>query len=274
MASKIDLEINDKELQIFLEDIWTTYNIDFREYGKAHIKRRIRHRMTVSKWQTFTEFKTDVLQKQNSFIDLFKDFSINVTELFRDPEFYQKLYQILSVSQKEKPINVWISACASGEEAFSVLMLLEHFNISYYQIVASDFNPEIISQASRGSIHFSKMKDYLKNLEKTDLGIDFEKYFTKHDTYYVLKNQYLEKIHFVTHNLIHELESPKFDLILCRNILIYFEKNLQNTAVNHLTNSLNAEGILCLGAKESLRFLQVFPKYNTIDQTHKIYQKK
>ncbi len=268
------LEISDESLELFLEKIFETYGKDFRKYGKAHLKRRFRHRMAFAKYANFEEMQEDVIKNESSFNSLFEDLSINVTELFRDPLFYESLHQFLIQEPDKKPLKIWISACASGEEAYSVLMMLEHFDIPYESILATDFNPIIVEKASKGILETTYIKEFLKNLGATNFNLDFYKFFDfKNDKYY-LKEEFLKKITFETHNLMYEHEFGNFDLILCRNVLIYFEKDLQNQVINNLTMSLNKEGILCLGAKESLRFMDSYPMYRTIHQNHKIYQKK
>ena len=129
------LEISDQALEKFLEDLFLSYQIDFRDYGKAHLKRRIRHRMTFAKYPSFQDLSVDVLENRASFDLFFNDLSINVTELFRDPAFYSSLYQFLKQIKKHYPLKIWISACATGEEVFSVMMMLEHFNIPYVKIL-------------------------------------------------------------------------------------------------------------------------------------------
>lgn len=268
------LDISDESLESFLEKIFKTYGTDFRKYGKAHLKRRFRHRLTFAKYSNFTEMKEDVIQNKSAFIALFEDLSINVTELFRDPLFYESLHQFLVQMPHQKPLKVWISACASGEEAFSVLMMMEHFNIPYESILATDFNPQIVDKASKGVLETTYIKEYLKNLAATNFNMDFYKFFDFKNDKYFLKEAFLKKITFETHNLMYEHDFGTFDLVLCRNVLIYFEKDLQNQVINLLTDSLGKEGLLCLGAKESLRFMDSYSKYGTIHQNHKIYQKK
>ncbi|NPD46465.1 protein-glutamate O-methyltransferase CheR [Lentimicrobium sp. S6] len=268
------LEISDEVLESFLEKIFKTYGIDFRRYGKAHLKRRFRHRLTFAKYSSFTEMKEDVIKNKAAFDALFEDLSINVTELFRDPLFYESLHQFLVQVPEQKPLNIWISACASGEEAYSILMMMEHFKIPYERIVATDFNMQIVEKASKGVLDTTYIKEYLKNLGATNFNIDFYKFFDFKDDKYHLKEQFLKKITFATQNLMDEHHFGSFDLILCRNVLIYFEKELQNQVIDILTNSLDSEGLLCLGAKESLRFMDSYPQFRTIHQNHKIYQKK
>jgi len=274
MSKIYDLEISTEDLNDFLEDVWNTYSTDFREYGKAHLKRRIRHRMTMAKYSSFEEMREDVIKNKWAYKGLFKDFSINVTELFRDPDFYQQLYYILLAEKREKGIDIWVTASASGEEAYSIVMMLEHFGIKYGKIIASDFNPDIVEYAAQGKIDSNKINDYRRNLNKTGFEINLEDFFDNKGDHYQFKEKYLSKIEFITHNLLNEYSKSNFDLVLCRNVLIYFEKNLQNRVVNHLADSLPCEGILCLGSKESLRFMDAYSSFSTVNQVHKIYQKK
>lgn len=268
------LDISDESLELFLEKIFKTYGKDFRKYGKAHLKRRFRHRMTFAKYVGFEEMEEDVIKNESSFNSLFEDLSINVTELFRDPLFYESLHQFLVQVPEQKPLKIWISACASGEEAYSILMMMEHFKIPYESILATDFNPIIVETASKGIMETTYIKEFLKNLGATNFDLDFYKYFDFKNDKYCLKDEFLKKITFETHNLMDEHDFGAFDLILCRNVLIYFEKELQNQVISILTDSLEKEGLLCLGSKESLRFMDSYSKYGTIHQNHKIYQKK
>jgi len=268
------LSIEKKELNIFLEKVWNKYGVDFREYGKAHLKRRIRHRMTIAKYHNFNDLVEDVLSSKAAFDGLFGDFSINVTELFRDPAFYAELAHKLSSVQLDQPLKIWITACASGEEVFSYIMLLDHLNIPVEKIIATDFNPEIIEKAKTASIDVTKIKEYLKNLKRSGLDINFDKYFDSVNGHFQMKKRYLSATQFVQHNLNDSHDFGQFDLISCRNVLIYFEKDFQNRVIDMLTSSLKKNGLLCLGSKESLRFMDAFTLYKTLSTEHKIYQKK
>jgi chemotaxis protein methyltransferase CheR len=267
------LEITDQDLSQFLERVFETYNFDFREYGKAHLKRRIRHRMTFAKYNSFEDLAEDVIQNKTAFETFFKDLSINVTELFRDPLFFRNLYQFLEQLKLNHPLKIWVSACATGEEAFSMMMMLEHFHISYDCILATDFNEKVVQRAASGRMETAYIKEYLKNMTATEFGIDFYQFFEFKGDYYQLKDIYKEKLEFKYHNLMDQPDFGDFDLVLCRNVLIYFEKDLQNKVIGYITESLKTNGLLCLGAKESLRFMKDYPKYLTIHQAHKIYQK-
>jgi len=269
-----ELEITDLELLNFLNQIHEVYKVDFREYGKAHLKRRIRHRITFAKYKSFQNLIDDVMENKAAFDSLFSDLSINVTELFRDPQFYSSLHQLLVQLKPDHPLKIWVAACATGEEAFSLMMLLEHFHISYEEIIATDFNQKVIEKASKGIMETSYIKEYLKNMTATNFGLDFYQFFEYKKDFYQVKDIYLEKLSFQYHNLMNPPEFGDFDIVLCRNVLIYFEKDLQNTVVAHITNSIKKDGLLCLGAKESLRFMRDYNKYYTIHQANKIYQKK
>ncbi|NOR86590.1 MAG: hypothetical protein GQ527_03180 [Bacteroidales bacterium] len=274
MANFNELDIGNDELISFLTSVWEQYATDFREYGKAHIKRRIRHRMTMAKYQTFEDLITDVLQKKAAYEGLFGDFSINVTELYRDPKFWEELQAILLKKAKNQPLNIWVTACASGEEVFSLMMMMDYYQISYNKIIATDFNKEIVEEASKGNLDPIKIEAYKKNLSKTNIDLNFDDYFQLEGKCYHLKPSLLSKIEFVTHNLMDKLDLGTFDVVMCRNVLIYFEKNLQNRVIKNLSESLNTDGILCLGSKESLRFMDDFTSYKVVSQSNKIYQKK
>lgn len=274
MNENPQLEIRDDELIDFLNQILEIYEVDFREYGKAHLKRRIRHRITFAKYKDFNSMANDVIKSRVAFDALFADLSINVTELFRDPPFYTSLHQLLGQMKIEKPLKIWVSACATGEEAFSLMMMLEHFHISYEKILATDFNKKVVEKASKGIMETSYIKEYLKNMTATNFGLDFYQFFDYKKDHYQVKGIYMDKLQFEYHNLMNPPNFGEFDIILCRNVLIYFEKDLQNKVVGHLSNSLSKDGLLCLGAKESLRFMKDFDKYHCIHQSNKIYQKK
>lgn len=274
MNIQSQLEISDEELTHFLNQLFETYQIDFREYGKAHLKRRLRHRITFAKYPSFEKLVDDVLHNKMAYEELFADLSINVTELFRDPLFYSSLYELLEQMKVKHPLKVWVTASATGEEAFSLMMMMEHFHISYEKILATDFNEKVIKKAAQGIMETSYVKEYLKNMTATNFGLDFYQFFDFKKNHYQLKDIYLEKLEFKYHNLLYKPDFGEFDIILCRNVLIYFDKDLQSRVVGHLTESLKEEGLLCLGAKESLRFMSDYEKYLSIHQAYKIYQKK
>ncbi|WP_246514737.1 CheR family methyltransferase [Desulfonema limicola] len=270
------METENIEIQLFLEAVWLKYGYDFRNYARAHIKRRILHRLAVSGLDSISALQSRVLYDASFFENILHDFSINVTDIFRDPSFYLTLRKEVVPVLKTYPfIKIWHAGCSSGQEVYSMAILLKEENLySKAQIYATDINEKMIETARQGIYPIDLMKNYTANYQKAGGQHSFADYYTaKYDT--VIFNQSLKKkIIFADHNLVTDSVFGEMNMIVCRNVLIYFNKELQNHVINLFYESLVPGGFLCLGAKESLRFSNHFDSFESLVQGEKIYKKR
>jgi chemotaxis protein methyltransferase CheR len=263
------------EVQLLLEAIYQKHGYDFRNYSRAHIMRRLSHRLKVSGFKTYLEMIEAVLYNPSYFDHLLADLSINVTEMFRDPGFYKLLREkVVPVLRTYPYLKIWHAGCASGEEVYSMAILLKEEGLfDRTQIYATDFNQNVLQRAKDGIYASKFMKEYERNYEDAGGGKSLNDYFTtKYDSSIV--DQSLKKnIVFSDHNLVLDGVFGEMNLIMCRNVLIYFDKQLQNRVVKLFLDSLSNGGTLCLGSKESLKFTHYANFFETFDEKQRIYRK-
>ncbi|MBI2269412.1 MAG: protein-glutamate O-methyltransferase CheR [Bacteroidetes bacterium] len=268
--------ISEIELPLLLEAIYQKYGYDFRQYSEAHIKRRIMNRLALTPLVSISELQNKVLHDELFASRLLQDLSITVTEMFRDPDFYKSLREKVIPILKTYPfIKIWHAGCATGEEAYSMAIILKEENLyDRTTIYATDFNQHALNQAKEGVFSNEKIKEYTINYQRAGGKESFADYYTsKYDM--VIMDQSLKKnIVWANQNLVTDSVFAEVHLILCRNVLIYFNKDLQNRVQKLFFDSLVNGGILCLGIKESLRFCDFEAQYIEVDKKQKIFKKK
>ena len=271
-----DLENINIEIPLFLEAIFQKYGYDFRDYSKAHIKRRLMHRMAIGKFDTVSQMQDKILRDKSFFISLLEDLSINVTEMFRDPEFYSSFREQVIPNLRTYPfIKIWHAGCATGEEVYSLAILLKEENLlDRCQIYATDFNRRVLDIAKQGIYPTNDLEKFNRNYIESGGKGKLSDYYTLKYGSLKLDQSLSKKVVFANHNLVTDSVFAEVNLILCRNVLIYFNKDLQNKVINLFHKSLSSSGFLCLGTKESLRFTQIESSFTDIDSTQKIYKKK
>ncbi|CAM4131201.1 protein-glutamate O-methyltransferase CheR [Flavobacterium sinopsychrotolerans] len=269
-------DTSDLEISLLLEAIFRKYGYDFREYSQAHIRRRIMNRMAVSGFEDVSQMQSKVLNDETFASELLQDLSITVTEMFRDPFFYRSLRENVIPILKTYPfIKIWHAGCATGEEAYSMAILLQEEGLyDRTTIYATDFNQMALNRAKDGIFSNKMIKEYTSNYQMAGGKESFSSYYTSnYDN--VIMNQSLKKnIVWANHNLVTDSVFAEVNLILCRNVLIYFDKNLQNKVQTLFYNSLINGGVLCLGSKESLRFSDLYEQYTELDAKQRIFKKK
>ncbi|NOU45563.1 MAG: protein-glutamate O-methyltransferase CheR [Bacteroidales bacterium] len=267
--------IQNHELELFLELIYRVFGYDFRNYNKAHVKRRILHRINNLELGSISELQHKVLHEAGYFDLILRDLSINVTEMYRDPGFYKSMREeVIPILRTYPYIKIWHAGCATGEEVYSFAILLQEEGLyERAQIYATDFNQIVLEIAKKAIYPVSKIKEYTRNYQESGGKKSFSDYYVaRYDS--VIFDQSLKKnIVFAEHNLVTDSVFAEVNLIICRNVLIYFNKELQNKVVRLFTESLIKGGFLGLGSKENLMFTDVFDQYQTIDLKEKIYKK-
>lgn len=269
-------DTSDLEISLLLEAIFRKYGYDFREYSQAHIRRRIMNSMALSGFHDVSQMQSKVLNDQLFASELLQDLSITVTEMFRDPFFYRSLRENVIPILKTYPfIKIWHAGCATGEEAYSVAILLQEEGLyDRTTIYATDFNQFALNRAKEGIFPNKMIKEYTANYQLAGGKESFSSYYiSNYDN--VIMNQSLKKnIVWANHNLVTDSVFAEVNLILCRNVLIYFDKNLQNKVQTLFYNSLINGGVLCLGSKESLRYSDLYEDYQELDRVQRIFKKK
>ena len=264
------------ELNLLLDAIFYCYGYDFRDYGKAHIKRRVIHFKNINKLQSLSQVQDLILRDNTKFRELLSELSIKVTEMFRDPAFYISLREKVIPILKTYPFpKIWIAGCSTGEEVYSMAIILkEEGLLKRTQIFATDFNILAVDAARKGIYSIDKIKQYTVNYQKAGGKNSFSDYYKAMGNKVEINPELRQNVLFSQHNLVIDKEFEKVNLISCRNVLIYFNKKLQNSVINLFSNSLINGGYLALGMKESLLFSNDKKLYKNIDEDRKIFQKK
>ena len=267
---------SDLEISLLLEVIYQKYGYDFRQYSEAHIRRRIMNRMAMSGLEDVSQIQSIVLKDKTFASQLLQDLSITVTEMFRDSGFYKSLRENVIPVLKTYPfIKIWHAGCATGEEAYSMAIIMQEEGLyDRTTIYATDFNQQALNKAKEGIFSNKMIKEYTVNYQLSGGKESLSGYYTSNYGNVIMNQSLKKNIVWANHNLVTDSVFAEVHLILCRNVLIYFDKDLQNKVQKLFYNSLINGGILCLGSKEGLRFTDFYEEYNDIDKKQKIFKKK
>ncbi|KAF1085415.1 Chemotaxis protein methyltransferase [Sporotomaculum syntrophicum] len=270
-----DEQLEKIEITLLLEGIFQRYGFDFRNYVYSSMRRRIRHRIRIENLNNISALQEKVLHDQQAMESLFADFCIHVTEMFRDPGFFLALRTKILPLLKDKPlIRIWSAGCASGEEVFSMaILLLEEGLHDKTMIYATDMSSKIIEKAKQGVFPLSKMKLYTQNYINSGGTRSFSDYYKVIDDNAIFTPSLVRKVIYAQHNLASDESFNEFDIIICRNVLIYFNRVLQEKVHKLFYDSLCVQGFLGLGNKETLDFSDVAHCYDSVDIKEKIYRK-
>ena len=262
------------EVNLLLEAIFQKYGYDFRDYSRASIKRRIKHTLTMCGLNNISEMIRNILYDEHFFSILLLNLSINVTEMFRDPLFYKALIEtVIKALAKKSFVRIWHAGCATGEEAYSMAIVLKEAGLyERYRIYATDFNEEVIRKAREGIYPINNIIKYGDNYTKSTGNHNFSKYYTSRYDYAIIDRSLRKNIIFSDYNLVTDHVFCEMDLIVCRNVLIYFNKKLQNRVIHLFIESLAPKGYLCLGLQESIKFTDFADRFEEIARREKIYQ--
>ena len=264
------------EIDLLLEAVYLKYGYDFRNYSKASVRRRVRHHLKKSGLSTVSEMLHKVLYDRLFFEKLLLDLTINVTEMFRDPDFFKVLRETVLRELRGKDfIKVWHAGCATGEEVYSMAILLREVGFyKNFRIYATDTNAAVLETARQGIFPLEKMKDYTRNYIRSGGCAAFASYYTARYKHALIHQDLKKNIVFSHHNLVTDGVFGEMDLILCRNVLIYFNRVLQDRVLQLFRDSLDCQGFLCLGPKETIRFSTVNHGFDRVAETQRIYRKK
>ncbi len=276
MDEKEGANLENIELELLLQAIYLQYGYDFRDYSRAHVKRRVKHRMVQEKLKNISELQNKILHDPVALDRMVRDLSINVTEMFRNPDFYKSVREKVIPLLKTYPFpKIWHAGCATGEEVFSfAIMLKEEGLLERTQIYATDFNPYVIEKARKGIFPIRYIKEYTANYQKAGGKESFSDYYHASDEWVIFDKSLSKNMVFAEHNLVTDDVFAEVNMVVCRNVLIYFNRELQNKVLGLLHKSLITGGFLALGTKESMMFSDNQMKYKVIDAKQKIFKKK
>ncbi len=265
----------DTERELLLEGVFRQYGFDFREYAPASLKRRISTAIRAEGLATISELQNRVLHDPDCMERLVLTLSINVTSLFRDPSFYAAFRQKAIPLLRTYPfIRIWHAGCATGEEVYSLAILLEEEGLyERARIYATDMNEAVVKQAQAGIYPLKSMKEFTANYQKAGGTRSFSEYYTAQYDSAILRPELRKNIVFSAHNLATDGSFNEFNVILCRNVLIYFNQALQERVLTLFRDSLVNFGILALGRKESLRATTHEEFFEPLDAGERLFRR-
>lgn len=247
---------------------------DLSGYSKSSLKRRIERFLQVEKMD-LVDLKNAIVNVKDFHLYFIQELVVNVTEMFRDPEFFVSLKTNVIPYLKTYPqIRIWSAGSSTGEEAYSTAILLNETGILGRSFIyGTDISPKALEAARKGVYSLNKIKSYTENYLKTMPDSEFSNHYTAMYDAAIINKEYRSKVLFSSHNLVTDHAFNEFQLIMCRNVMIYFDKNLQQRVLNLFYESLSLFGFLCLGSKESLYAHDIKDNFKVIDKRYNIYQK-
>ncbi|KEO82401.1 CheR family methyltransferase [Tumebacillus flagellatus] len=268
-------EVEQIELQLLMEGIYRLQGFDFKNYSLPFLRRRIQHRMNAEKLPTISALQEKVLHDPLMMERLLNDFSVNVTEMFRDPSFFQAFRQRVVPILRDYPyIRIWHAGCSTGEEVYSMAILLHEEGLYHKaRLYATDMSERSLKRAESGQFPLQRMQLYTKNYLQAGGTKAFSEYYSAiHET--VEFHPFLrENLVFAQHNLVTDRSFNEFHVIVCRNVMIYFDKSLQNRVHRLFYDSLSSGGILALGSREGLALTTLASRYEEVDGLEKLFRK-
>ena len=268
-------ELERIEIDVLLEAIFRHYGFDFRSYAYSSLKRRLWKRIEAERLRTVSQLQDLVLHDEAAMERLLLDLSVSVSAMFRDPNFYAAFREkVIPILRTYPFIRIWHAGCSTGEEVYSMAILLEEEGLyDRARIYATDINEVVLNTARDGIYPLDRMQEYTQNYLKAGGKQSFSEYYTARYDHALFGPSLRRNVVFAQHNLVTDRSFSEFNVILCRNVMIYFDRKLQNRVHKLFYESLPVFGILALGNKESLALSDFETRYEAIDPRERIYRK-
>jgi chemotaxis protein methyltransferase CheR len=268
-------ELEELEIELLLEAVHRRYGFDFRGYAPASLKRRLWRRIRAEKLATVSALQERILHDPQVMERLLLDLSVNVTAMFRDPTFYAALRTKVVPLLRTYPFTrIWVAGCSTGEEVYSLAILLSEEGIyERARIYATDINEVVLERAKTGVFPLDKMQEYTENYIKAGGERSFSEYYVARYEGALFSRSLLDNVVFAQHNLVSDRAFNEFNLILCRNVMIYFDRALQNRVHELFYESLETFGVLGLGHKEAMSFTPFEDRFEELDANERLYRK-
>jgi chemotaxis protein methyltransferase CheR len=272
---KVRDEVEDIEISLLLEGVYRRYGFDFREYAPASLRRRVWRRANAEGVETLSALQDLLLHDPACMERLLLDLSINVTAMFRDPTFYVAFRERVVPQLRTYPFTrIWVAGCSTGEEVYSLAILLQEEGLyDRARIYATDINETVLEQARGGVFPLDKMKEYTQNYLRAGGTQAFSEYYLAAYDGAQFQRSLVDNVVFAQHNLVSDRSFNEFNVIVCRNVMIYFDRALQNRVHGLFYESLVRLGVLGLGHKEAIHFSPFEDRYEELDPVEKLYRK-
>jgi len=270
-----DGDLEDIEIDLLLEAVFRRYGFDFRNYARASLRRRLLRRRDLEGIGTVSGLLERLLHDPDCMERLLLDLSINVTAMFRDPGFYRAFRRIVVPVLRTYPfLRIWNAGCSTGEETYSLAILLaEEGLLDRTRIYATDINQAVLARARDGVFPLEKMREYTENYQAAGGTRAFSEYYVAAYDGARFHPALAANVVFAQHNLVADRSFNEFHVVVCRNVLIYFDRTLQDRVHGLFYDSLARFGILALGQKESVVFTSHEADYQALDEPQRLYRK-
>lgn len=263
------------EIELLLEGMYRYYGFDFRSYSFPFIQRRIWHRIHAEKLKSISGLQERVFHDPALMKRFYADFSINVTEMFRDPSFFLSFRNKVIPKLRDYPfIRIWHAGCSVGQEVYSMAILLHEEGIyDKTKIYATDMNGTLLEEAKNGVFPLDRMQMYTKNYLEAGGTRAFSEYYTVKQDKVIFHPFLRDNVVFAQHNLATDHSFNEFHIIICRNVMIYFNKSLQDHVHQLFYESLSLSGFIGLGNREGIRYTRYADHYEEFDSAERLYRK-
>jgi chemotaxis protein methyltransferase CheR len=263
------------EIELLLEGVFRHYGFDFRAYAYASIRRRLWKRVEGEGLRSISELQARILHDPEAMERMLLDLSVNVTAMFRDPSFYVAFREKVVPLLRTYPFTrIWIAGCSTGEEVYSLAILLHEEGVAERaRLYATDINESVLDRARAGVFPLDKMREYTQNYIRAGGQRAFSEYYLAKYDGAQFQRSLVDNVVFAQHNLVSDRSFNEFNVILCRNVMIYFDRTLQDHVHRLFYESLVMFGVLGLGAKESIRFSPFEDRYEDIDANERLFKK-
>lgn len=268
-------DLEDIELSLLLEGIFRQYGFDFREYAPASLRRRVWRRAHTEGLSTISALQDRLLHDPACMERLLLDLSINVTAMFRNPGFYTAFRRKVVPMLRTYPFTrIWIAGCSTGEEVYSLAILLQEEDLyDRTRLYATDINEAVLERARGGVFPLDKMREYTQNYINAGGSRAFSEYYLAKYDGAQFQRTLVDNVVFAQHNLVSDRSFNEFNVIVCRNVMIYFDRSLQERVHRLFYDSLVTFGVLGLGQRESIRQSPYEDRYEELEPTEKLYRK-
>jgi chemotaxis protein methyltransferase CheR len=268
--------VEDIEIQLLLEALYKQYHYDFRHYARASIKRRLVQARSKLGFSSFSALQAGLLHDPSTLSRLLNYLTVQVSEMFRDPSYFRALReQVIPHLRTYPSLKVWVAGCSNGEELYSLSILFREEGLdSRTLFYATDINPDALKAAEAGVYPLDQIKTFTQNHQKSGARSSLSDYYTADYGRAVFDKSLRSQVVFSDHSLVTDAVFAEMHLISCRNVLIYFDRQLQDRAVGLFRDSLTRKGFLGLGSKESLRFSAHTGAFSEFVREEKIYQRQ
>lgn len=275
LASMNEAELFDLELKLLLEAVYQRYHYDFRDYALASLRRRMRHAMARFECANLGDLQHRLLQEPDTFAQAMQFFTVQVSEMFRDPAYFKVLREhAIPVLRTYPSIKVWIAGCSTGEEVWSLAILLHEEGLLDRTIIyATDINPEALEAAEAGAFNLDRLAQFSRNYLAAGGTGSLSDYYSSGYGSVVFDRALKRNIVFADHSLATDTVFSEVHLVSCRNVLIYFQRTLQDRAIGLFHEALVHRGFLGLGSKESLQFGEHASEFEACAREQRLYRK-